>query len=178
MLYYISSSGALDLLSDDSQLGKVITEEEIKNKKNTLPDYVNLFWIIDFSERNPHIMNIPWGIEGFNGVVQAAIANKEKFIKQYASSSWERETRDGVTYEYLSEYFINSNSEQSGLSIELRDLFLWHINRCIKAENATQEQLIKALEDNGPLKDTLEKAGIRICSASCNIKELTTGGAD
>lgn len=61
-------------------------------------------------------------------------------------SAWQVEVRDGIRYEYLSEYFVNSNGQQSGLSIILRDKIKPAIESVIKNEKF----------DKGTLKDIVK----------------------
>lgn len=65
-------------------------------------------------------------------------------------SAWQVEVRDGIRYEYLSEYFVNSNGQQSGLSIILRDKIKPAIESVIKNE--------KIILDEKVDEDTLKKA--------------------
>ena len=65
-------------------------------------------------------------------------------------SAWQVEGRDGIRYEDLSEYFVNSNGQQSGLSIILRDKIKPAIESVIKNE--------KIILDEKVDEDTLKKA--------------------
>ena len=79
-------------------------------------------------------------------------------------SAWQVEVRDGIRYEYLSEYFVNSNGQQSGLSIILRDKIKPAIESVIKNEKF----------DKGTLKDIVKTAleNLKVDFASFGLKLL------
>ena len=79
-------------------------------------------------------------------------------------SAWQVEVRDGIRYEYLSEYFVNSNGQQSGLSIILRDKIKPAIESVIKNETFNK----------GTLKDIVKTAlkNLKVDFASFGLKLL------
>lgn len=81
-------------------------------------------------KRNNRII-VPWGI-GQDAQLKAhgeivfflnGIRNIEKFLKNFPLA-WEQKTEGGVLFEYLSEYFIDSDGRQNGISIRLREMIL------------------------------------------------------
>lgn len=84
---------------------------------------INLFWI----KSDEIKIKVHWGIgksvnsgTGINGEVNLLIKDLDLFIKSN-SCIWECEVRDGIKYEYLSEYYTDNN-KHCGISIALRDL--------------------------------------------------------
>lgn len=102
------------------------TLERIKKEKDG--KLIEFYWIY----KNNFNIKVPWGIPenainpGINGELtfNAEEITIEKILKMRTYmdvSLWQTEVKDFVRYEYLSEYFIDSKGEQSGISIVLRD---------------------------------------------------------
>ena len=126
----------------------VTSFDEVKDKS----PIVELYWICE----NGVEIKVPWGIPktddsyGINGELIFNVDEKigiESIMRMYASdvSAWQVEVRDDIRYEYLSEYFINSNGLQSGLSIILKD----------KVKQAIEANLKRDKIDVGKINDEL-----------------------
>ena len=111
-----------ELFSHQNIVSNIIEIDKETEKK--LPNYVNICWVAKTFQ-----IEVPLGFEldekSYNCQVNVKINNVEKFLTKSGIESWEQETRGGLTYEYLSEYFVvpNSETKQHGLSIMLRNAF-------------------------------------------------------
>lgn len=126
------------------------------NKSDKSDEIYEIYWIC----KNHVEIKVPWGVPktkdtyGINGELLFNVdegIGVEKIMHLFVLdvSAWQVEVRDGIRYEYLSEYFVNSNGQQSGLSIILRDKIKPAIESVIKNE--------KIMLDEKVDKDTLEK---------------------
>lgn len=129
---------------------------EKKLKKN----FTTLYWVIDKEQ-----LYVPWGVEsdgsnkGYHGSVTFKIS---KFGKLSASKMfpYATEQRDGLYYEYLSEYFITENKMHNGISIVLRDMFVPLFKNHI--EKIIQCQDIQETVDDVVVKKYLDELGLEI----------------
>lgn len=128
-MYYLApndqENGALVNLTNED-LVATFSMEDKGIKHGTLPLDVNFFWVKNKGANISIPLGFTIGRKTYNGIVKVEVKSMESFILQYGGMAWEQEVRDGITYLYLSEYFIDPKSEQKqkGISIELRDLFL------------------------------------------------------
>lgn len=114
---------------------------------------VGIYWIRDNME-----ITVPVGIPksktgGDNGVCKiVTISISDSHIEQFIATilgfetaSWKVEQRDGFVYEYLMEYYIDSNGEQKGFSLGLRDIIK---NSIIQKDSTVKknEELKNAIE--------------------------------
>ena len=127
-----------------------------RKKRYKSDEIYEIYWIC----KNNVEIKVPWGVPktkdtyGINGELLFNVdegIGVEKIMHLFVLdvSAWQVEVRDGIRYEYLSEYFVNSNGQQSGLSIILRDKIKPAIESVIKNK--------KIMLDEKVDKDTLEK---------------------
>ena len=132
------------------------TEERYKSD-----EIYEIYWIC----KNNVEIKVPLGVPktkdtyGINGELLFNVDENigvEKIMHLFVLdvSAWQVEVRDGIRYEYLSEYFVNNNGQQSGLSIILRDKIKPAIESVIKNEKIILDE--KA--DKGTLKNIVETA--------------------
>ena len=113
-----------------------------KAKKSDKSDEIyEIYWIC----KDDVEIKVPWGVPktkdtyGINGELLFNVDKDigvEKIMHLFVLdvSAWQVEVRDGIRYEYLSEYFVNSNGQQSGLSIILKDKIKPAIESKLKKE--------------------------------------------
>lgn len=81
--------------------------------------------------RQNNLISVPWGLGGegkpkIHGQILFqlnGIKNIEKFLMKFPVI-WERKTVGTSFIEYLNEYFIDQEDQQSGISIKLREMIL------------------------------------------------------
>ena len=131
------------------------------NKSDKSDEIYEIYWIC----KNHVEIKVPWGVPktkdtyGINGELLFNVDKDigvEKIMHLFVLdvSAWQVEVRDGIRYEYLSEYFVNSNGQQSGLSIILKDKIKPAIESKLKKEKITVDEKI----NKGVLKNAVEAA--------------------
>lgn len=153
--------------------------DNIKNfhyNTNKSDEIYEIYWIC----KNNVEIKVPWGVPktkdtyGINGELLFNVDKDigvEKIMHLFVLdvSAWQVEVRDGIRYEYLSEYFVNSNGQQSGLSIILKDKIKPAIESKLKKEKITVDEKINkdvlknAVEDAvKELKSYFESIGLKL----------------
>lgn len=139
-----------EILKDDSKDG---FWKKLLGKKPDSDTPVTLF----FLQNSDYKIIVPWGYrkgEGnekrennchykIHGTITFSIkVDDDTYNKLLARPLWETVTEDGVRYEYLSDYFIDGNGKQNGLSIWLRDQALPKIKEAIDGvENVKKDNI-------------------------------------
>lgn len=127
---YYQADGVFNKLDVDlSNLKKSLEEKvRIKGALKEKVCIVGFYWIRDKVQ-----ITVPIGIPKSDArdvgicktvAISLNLCDIEEFtasILELDTSSWKVEQRDGFVYEYLMEYYIDSNGEQRGFSIGLRD---------------------------------------------------------
>lgn len=135
-LYFLSENNSLESIGSGKScnLGGTVSVESLNKSLDKFGklDKINLYWVRD----NKIEITVPWGFGnyefgGLNGKLILKIKNLEEFIKK-SFFMWERELRDGIQYDYLTEYFIDSERKQNGISIDLRDEFYGRLKSIIE----------------------------------------------
>lgn len=138
--------------------------DNIKNfhyNTNESDEIYDIYWIC----KNDVEIKVPWGVPktkdtyGINGELLFNVDEDigvEKIMHLFVLdvSAWQVEVRDGIRYEYLSEYFVNSNGQQSGLSIILRD----KIKPAIESEIKNKKIMLDEKVDKGTLEKVVKAA--------------------
>ena len=146
------------------------------NKSDKSDEIYEIYWIC----KDDVEIKVPWGVPktkdtyGINGELLFNVDKDigvEKIMHLFVLdvSAWQVEVRDGIRYEYLSEYFVNSNGQQSGLSIILKDKIKPAIESKLKKEKITVDEKINkdvlknAVEDAvKELKSYFESIGLKL----------------
>lgn len=172
-LYYFSIN-ALNIICGSYMEQTVDWKFIVKqlDEKKLKKDFITLYWAIDKEQ-----LNVPWGVEsdginkGYHGSVTFKING---FGKLLASKMfpYATEQRDGLYYEYLSEYFITENKMHAGISIVLRDVFVPlfknHINKIIQCQNAHEK--VNMIQREDVIKKYLDELGLEI--VNINVTEF------
>ena len=142
-------------------------------KRYKSDEIYEIYWIC----KDDVEIKVPWGVPktkdtyGINGELLFNVDEDigvEKIMHLFVLdvSAWQVEVRDGIRYEYLSEYFVNSNGQQSGLSIILRDKIKPAIESVIK----NKEIMLDEEVDKRTLKNIVETALETLDFASFGLK--------
>lgn len=98
-------------------------------------DTTTLYWLRKSSD-NHYKITVPWGIafpkggRGYNGQITLEFnIDGTDFISK-CMCACEIETKDGLNYEYLSEYYVNAKNELQGLSVAIRELLVPRLKDC------------------------------------------------
>lgn len=141
--------------------------------------WCDLYWI---AGDGGHRISVPWGCrvkgDGYNGVLTVELTDAEKFLNSFLSCPWERETLKGCEIEYLSEYFIDGDGRQKGISIELRNLIKPAAEDVIN-ENSSKDVAFLTAKTEEKIKEIpFSDYGLEFKSVTLQIQEKTENAED
>lgn len=180
-LYY-TIGGVLNKYDDNSNIevkascvfGQI--EKLSKSKDKSQSPNTTLYWIRNNSN---YTIKVPWGIvysesgKGYNGQIKLRvdINNINNFVSG-CMCELDAENKDGLTFEYLSEYFVNDKNEQKGLSITIRDYLVAKIEE-LTNEQENVDDKIKSIKE----KNSLEEMQKLLDGLGLTVVEPITGKA-
>ena len=140
-LYYTHDSALVLLGTGEDQAIK--SAQFVTKIKDT--GVTTLYWLRNTAE-NDYEITVPWGIvflpkrTGYNGQIKLKFNIKKdfKFISQ-CMCACETEMKDGLNYEYLSEYYIDEKNEQKGMAVAIRELLVPYLANCKDAREIETE---------------------------------------
>ena len=183
-LYFLNNENMLEQYDLVAALGKLELGDaickRICDKLGAKQEKVNLFWV----RRNDIKITVPWGFVvekdeariGVNGQFTFTIPENglDAFLKNNYFA-WDSEVSGGIRYDYLSEYFIDSEKRQNGISIELRDELLLPLKDVlskyeISPENsvALQQKIREEIASNEQISAIMKKSGLAFDMADDN----------
>lgn len=96
---------------------------------------VNLYWVKKTEQGRGVLLTVPWGfgadgtIPTVNGAFLLKVNSLDEFVQGHFD--WDRELSGGLYFDYLSEYFIDRERRQNGVSIQLRDELLYPLHELL-----------------------------------------------
>lgn len=135
-------------------------------------------------------VDVPWGLRvhdgsedsfAVNGSISVTIHTSLEELLDTFPLSWQEEYRDGVKYEYLTDYFIDSTGVQQGLSIFFRNHYIPRFKQSIaKIKQISEKTIEEAITKTDLSFDHKQNGGnapmIAASLTTIHITPLTSGG--
>lgn len=165
-LFYTRGAALERLKEEHEQTVKSV--ELVKKIKNDLK-VTTLYWLRNSFDNNYEI-TVPWGIvfpqKSYNGQIKLKfnIENSSCNFISNCMCSCATEMKDGLNYEYLSEYYVDEKKEFQGLSITIRELLVSRLENC-------GENIEKIKETIMSLQGLFESIGLFLDKNSIGVIE-------
>lgn len=150
----------------------------------TIPATSPVYWVF---EADTYTVDVPWGFRvgrgdsafAVNGTLTVTVKASGKELCRIQSIGWERveDRQNNVTYEYLSDHFINSEGKHDGLSIFFRRLYIDELRKCVDEAVGTssgtpsEKSILNALA-NAVLNNKPNGWDIKLCE-KINVIHVT-----